>query len=466
MTEGKSLTKEEFREKELAILRSAVDMVEKEQAKEAAGAPNVKKIIAVVEEFLRKKKLICYGGTAINNILPKDDQFYDKNLEIPDYDFFSADALEDAKKLADIYAKKGYNEVEAKAGQHFGTFKVFVDHIPVADITQIDPELFKRLKKDAMVVDGIYYSPVDLLRMNMYLELSRPAGMVGRWEKVLKRLILLNKNYPLRGAKCDPDTFQRSFESDGARNQKDIYSVLRSVFAKEGLVFFGGYANSLYMKYMPHQAKEAHAMLPDFDVLSTTPEKSAGAVVSALKKKGVSDAEAISREGLGELLAEHYEIRVGRETVAFIYKPLACHSYNTIDVNGTKLKVATIDTMLNLYLSFLFADRDYYDAERIMCMAEYLFKVQATNRLAQKGVLRRFSTECYGDQETLADMRKEKAKAFKKFGTARGTKEYEEHFLRYVPGEKKEKKEKKATRKTRKSSSRRSGSRSATTRKR
>jgi hypothetical protein len=458
MVKGDGLTKEEFREKELAILRDAVNMVEEGQAREAAGAPAVKKIIAIVEEFLRKKKLICYGGAAINNILPKEDQFYDKELEIPDYDFFSPDALTDAKQLADIYAKKGYEEVEAKAGQHFGTFKVFVDHIPVADITQIDPELFKRLKKDAMIVSGIYYSPVDLLRMNMYLELSRPAGMVGRWEKVLKRLILLNKHYPLRGAKCDPDTFQRSFESGAAQDEKDIYSITRSTFAKEGLVFFGGYANSLYMKYMPHQAREAHAMLPDFDVLSTDPEKSAKSVVSALEKKGVKGAKAISREGLGELLAEHFEIRVGHDTIAFIYKPLACHSYNTVDVRGTKLKIATIDTMLNLYLSFLFADRDYYDSERIMCMAEYLFKVQATNRLAQKGVLRRFSTECYGDQETLADMRKEKAKAFKKFGTARGTKEYEEHFLRYVPGEEK----KKSSAKTRKHSSPRKSSSSKT----
>ncbi len=48
--------------------------------------------------------------------------------------------------------------------------------------------------------------------MNMYLELSRPAGDISRWEKVLKRLILLNKNYPLKGKHCDPKTFQKEFE--------------------------------------------------------------------------------------------------------------------------------------------------------------------------------------------------------------------------------------------------------------
>jgi hypothetical protein len=36
----------------------------------------------------------------------------------------------------------------------------------------------------------------------MYLELSRPAGDVSRWEKVFKRLNLLNTHYPFVDSKC------------------------------------------------------------------------------------------------------------------------------------------------------------------------------------------------------------------------------------------------------------------------
>ena len=86
--------------------------------------PRIKDIIKIVEQFLKDKKRICYGGTAINNILPEKDQFYDKNVEFPDYDFFSPTPLEDAKKLADIYYAKGYNEVEAKSGAHEGTLNM------------------------------------------------------------------------------------------------------------------------------------------------------------------------------------------------------------------------------------------------------------------------------------------------------------------------------------------------------
>ena len=107
-----------YQDKELEILRQAVDRVEKNQGRKIINAPKVKRIIEIVEQFLQRTKLICYGGTAINNILPSQDQFYDKTVEIPDYDFFSPNALEDAKKLADVYGKEGYEEVEAKAGIH------------------------------------------------------------------------------------------------------------------------------------------------------------------------------------------------------------------------------------------------------------------------------------------------------------------------------------------------------------
>ena len=182
-----------FEECELAILRQAVDQAEAKEGKQLIKNPEIKEIIEIVESFLKTHKRICYGGTAINNILPFEYQFYDKSVELPDYDFFSPEPLKDAKHLADIYYKKGFTEVEAKAGIHAGTFKVFVNFIPVADITLLVPELYKRLSKESIVVSGIYYTPPNYLRMLMYLELSRPKGDISRWEKVLKRLTLLNK---------------------------------------------------------------------------------------------------------------------------------------------------------------------------------------------------------------------------------------------------------------------------------
>ena len=423
-----------YQDKELEILRQAVDRVEKNQGRKIINAPKVKRIIEIVEQFLQRTKLICYGGTAINNILPSQDQFYDKTVEIPDYDFFSPNALEDAKKLADVYAKEGYEEVEAKAGIHRGTFKVFVNFIPVADITFLDKEVYKMVGKESMTINGIRYAPPNYLRMSMYLELSRPNGDVSRWEKILKRLILLNKNYPMNDPKCHEISFMRHFEGDPAKEHL-IYNTVKNALIDQGLIFFGGYASSLYGKYMPRSQRKQLLQIPDFDVLSEDPESSAIIVRERLKDIGVRQVKIKKKNAIGEIISEHYEIVVDKDTVCFIYQPLACHSYNTITIKNRKVHIATIDTMLSFYLAFLYADRPYYDHRRIVCMAQYLFAVQAKNRLEQKGLLKRFSISCYGKQKTLEDSRAEKTEKFKELRGKKNTREYEDYFLRYIPSE-------------------------------
>ena len=435
-----------FQKKEIAILRKAVDAAELQIHKKLLNSTIIGDIINIVEEFIKKKQVICYGGTAINNILPKDDQFYNYDIEMPDYDFFSSNALDDAKHLADIYFKKGYEDVEAKAGIHEGTFKVFVNYIPVADITQLNKTIYNAIKKDSIKINDILYAPPNYLRMSMYLELSRPAGDVSRWEKILKRLILLNKHYPIKGNNCKTEKFQRDF--DGKKNiSMKAYEIVRDTFINQGLVFFGGYANLLYSKYMKKNAKKLIKEIPDFDVLSDDPASSAQITKERLIDANIKNVKILKSSGIGEIIAPHYEINIDGDTVAFIYEPLACHSYNTIKINNKKLKIASIDTMLSFYLAFLYSNRIYYDSNRILCMAEFLFNVQAKNRLQQKGLLKRFSTQCYGTQKTLTTIRSEKTAKFKKLKAKKKTKknirEFEFNFLRYIPTNKVKKTKKK-----------------------
>lgn len=550
-----------YDDKELEILRKAVDVVEARKGKETMRDPEVKKIIETVEQFIVDKKLVCYGGTAINNILPEDAQFYDKDIELPDYDFYSDKALEHAKELADIYYKAGYEDVEAKAGVHFGTYKVFVNFTGIADITQMEPELFKAISKESVIKNEIRYAPPNFLRMAMYLELSRPDGDVSRWEKVQKRLVLLNKYYPLKGYECDKIQFQRGFEevsgdqagiideskshstslsstnksksasksrsvtatitlkkkhSGGARDdsretksksesvtqsknktrspsrsqsqsrssskspsktiashslsaksktststtaseeskneytvdiarlsyetekelllhQTDVYNIVRNVFIKHKVVFFGGYANILYSRYMPKHQRRLIQKIPDFDVLSDEPRIVCEDIVSELMLHNYKKVKYVKHKGVGEVISEHFDIRIGDEVVAFVYKPLACHSYNTLRIEIENIRIATIDTMLSFYLAFIYANRPYYDQNRIVCMSQFLFDVQQHNRLKQTGLLKRFSIDCYGKQDTLETMRFEKTTKYEELKNKKDSKEYEAWFLRYIP---------------------------------
>ena len=104
-------------------------------------------LLQVVENFMKTNKRICYGGTAINSILPKEKQFYNYDIDIPDYDFFSPNALEDAKKLCNAFKKENVFHVEGKNAIFFGTYKVFVNFVPIADITQIHETFYQFLLK-------------------------------------------------------------------------------------------------------------------------------------------------------------------------------------------------------------------------------------------------------------------------------------------------------------------------------
>ena len=427
-----------FEDCEMAILRHAVDESEKIQGQKVANSEEVKKIIKILEDFLVRKKCICYGGTAINNILPKYAQFYNKDIEVPDYDFFSPNALEDAKELADIYYAEGYIEVEAKSGMHTGTFKVYVDFLSIADITFLEPSIFNAITKDAITIAGIKYAPPNFLRMSMYLELSRPAGDVSRWEKVAKRLNLLNKYHPYRKSmstlseKCSHIDFQRKMHQNMHESEK-LYINARDSFIEQGAVFFGGYASKLYSRYLPKEHQRKLQKVPDFDVISEEPERCAMIVCERLRENGFKNVEEIKHDEIGEIIPERIEIKVGKDTVAYIYHPVACHNYNTIQIGTQEINIATIDTMLSFYLAFIYVDEFVFFKERILCMANYLFEVEHHNKLEQTGILKRYSVKCIGKQPTIEEIRAEKAEKYKELSQKRGTKEYEMWFLKYSP---------------------------------
>ena len=412
---------------EVNILNNAIKIIEKKKGKRLVQSEENKKIIDILEDFIIKKKLICYGGTAINNILPAKDQFYNKTIEFPDYDFFSTNALDDAKELADIYYKKKYQEVEAKAGIHPGTFKVFVNFKAIADVTQIDNSIFKLLKKDAIVKNKIHYAPPNFLRMSMYLELSRPDGDVSRWEKVLKRLILLNKNYPLRGAECNTINFENEFLNN---NSEIINNIIKNVAVKEKLVFFGAYSLSLYSKYYK-QIKIINKS-PMFDLLSNNPLNSIN-IIKNLLEKHFNNVSIIYHESIGENIPLHYQLKINNNSILFIYKTHACYSYNNIKINNKIYRIATIDTLLSFYLAFYYTNRKYYDKNRILCISEFLFKVHLKNKLNNKNIIKRFTSTCYGNQKTIEQIRREKNYKYHLLKSQKNNKEFEYNFLKYNP---------------------------------
>lgn len=438
--------KKNIEEQEIELLREAVTKSEKRIGYKIVQSDLNKNTMTIVEEFIKRKKLVCYGGTAINNILPKKAQFYNKNFELPDYDVFSPNAIEDAKELTNLFFEKGFENVETRTAMNIGTYKVYVNFYAVVDITFLDPKLYHIFLKKGLMLDQIHYSPVNFLRMEMYKELSRPLSEISRWEKVFKRLELLNKYFPIhnKGDKCHEHQhqnqhikidFMRVFK--GKKSTSDqIYSVLKDVLIKEEVVFIGAYATSIYTKNMSGQHKKEgddDTHIPDFDVLALNAKKTTENIKKKLIRDGIKNITIKKKDELWKIVPVHYEISIGKSIVCVVYETIACHSYNAIKEGGKEIKIASIDTMLNFLLAFLFQDNKYYDETRIMCMAEYLMQIQNKNRLSTKSIFKRFSVNCYGNQQTIETLREIKSEKFRTLKKKKGSKEYQKYFLRYNP---------------------------------
>ena len=414
-----------FDECELAILKASIQQLEEIQGKEFMNLAETKKIKTIVKKFIQDSKGLLYGGTAINDMLPKEAQFYEYEYEFPDYDMFTPHALENAKKLAQIFVDEGFFDVEAKAGVHHGTYKVYVNKLAVIDITFLHEELYRAMCKHGKKINGIMYSPINFLKQACYLELSRPKGDITRWEKVYKRLNLLNKYYPMNYhcKKLPPTKCSLPF-------CKDAMSIVKKTLLREDVVFIGAFADDFYGgTYDKH--------LYQYSVISLHADDTCKALMKSLK-----DFSPVLKvhEPIGELILEHYSIHIQNVPFAFIFKPVACHSYNVIKHQNTNIKIGTIDTLFSYYLAFIYADRDYLDENSILCSANNLFKLQEKRRLT-KGIFRRFNINCYGVQTGLKELFDEKQKMHETLKP--NTKKYEEWFLKFTPKTKKTKKSKK-----------------------
>jgi hypothetical protein len=199
-------------------------------------------------------------------------------------------------------------------------------------------------------------------------------------------------------------------------------------------VFFGGHALSIYAKFIRSKYIRNQFKLnePDFDVFSNNPMSIIDILQEKFKHLHIP-FRFKKHEAIGEILDTNYELIVYNDTVGFIYTPRGCYSYNTIQLKGQQINIASIDTMLFMYFTFYHINKPYYNPDRILCMTQLLYKVQVENKYSQHGVLTRFPLKCYGFQPQIEDIKAEKAKIYDRLKNDKNSEEYQLYFFKYIP---------------------------------
>ena len=374
-------------QKQMTRIREAAEDAQKKIDYRTAHNEHILRAVEVVEAFLKRTHRLCYGGQAINAQLPRRYQFYDPEYSIPDYDFFTPSQATDIQEITEDLRKAGFTEISAREGMHEGTIKIYVEYIPVADLTLMNPTLYRTLAKREFRKDGISYLDANTLRMMMYLELSRPNGEVSRWPKIYERLLLFNEFVP-RSTSEDAGHGARVLQP--ARMSTDeTYLILRFIVTHQR-VFAGGDLLSFFQAKLP--VVQAHTKLPAVQAklpavkAHKKPKRSVDWILRSKKPivfyspEPEIDAEELRGLVMGmpsgeksngrkrKITIKSYKTQAGdmipsvqvlmraKKPLVFIIEETACHAYQTVPIHfegkvSRTLRIASIDTLITLYFS-------------------------------------------------------------------------------------------------------------------
>jgi len=369
------------------------------------------KLFEDVKKFIIKKKLILYGGYAINLLLPKKYKFY-KEYTLNDYDCFSKNAKEDAFELANYLEDKGYKYIEVKKAIHNNTFKVFAEFIQIIDITLINEEVYNKLyevilqERKTKIYNyfkekNIYIAPMLLLKRNLYFEMARPKGSYYRWDKIYKRIKILNKIDLLNIKKMKYDYFNIP------ENLSNIVKIYLKYIKSNEFPIIANFALKLYNKtdlYKNLNKNENYTM-----ILSTNYKETTNELVKLLTKNLQSDRYTVSVleiKLLPDILYNHNRIIIHDTLTNYNFTISTVINLQNECLSVKKIQgytVGSIDTILYFYYSVYIIYLMYSEDKTIVDETLYYIK-EFEKKLKNIDINERISVNCYGNNISLQDI--------------------------------------------------------------
>ena len=390
-------------------LTAAINKATERTKYESAHNPELLHAMKVVEAFLRSKRRVCYGGTAMNAILPPAKRFYNPELDLPDYDFFTPEVEDDIEDLVAALRKAGFTEIYTKTGIHEGTRKILVNFTPIADITYISKAIYDVFLKRSIVRDGIHHTDPEILRMMMYLEISRPKGQVDRWEKVYERLQLINTIFP--PAKSLGYTRKQKGRAKHATLPVDIKNAVFDFCIEEQRSIFTGNLDTFYKRVVDA------SVTPKLDIKKfsgpiglITPDLEGDAKV--LKGLLGPKTRVLLHSPKGEIVPAYVEILYDNLPAILLIQEAACHSYLSFPVEGAQsVSICSPDTLITLYYSLaIFTANARRYISNIESRISKLVRIVEQNRTAKNPSIPSFPLSCHGYQKGFSTLLREKLK--------------------------------------------------------
>lgn len=378
------------------ILRK-IEKIAEEKAEEIErkNYQKYKELFDKTTKFLKRQKVLLYGGYALNDLLPANLKIY-KEEALPDIDFFAYEPKQVAIHLVKSFRKDGLDTASFSEALHPGTYKVFVHGLQIADITGISKASFQRLAKNSVVgASGIRIVDPQYLRMSLHMLMSQAVDS-HRWSKVFKRLIAFYKVYPPK-----PCTLKEAKKELPA----EIVNTLYEKIERDQYVLFGARELQLMLdakKVVTPEHMPAIQILVDAD-----PEIVATNFLQEMKHFGFT-MKVFEND---DFMPKHAFLMYKKRKVLGIYAANACMTY----VDMHRMRIASIHTMLRMYLSMSLSPYPHFKkaTEELECITSSLSYLQQKTNQRKRKVLQEFLVDCYGSQAGLITLRREKIMRFR-----------------------------------------------------
>lgn len=258
-----------FREEDITLLDNEIESIKDKiesitLQKFNPTLKEMKAVMKIVLDFVKRKKRKIYGGFAMNELIkhknPKD-AFYKEDGKPADIDFYSPDPIRDMHELCNDIFEAGYTKVQGKEAMHPETYKIFVNRQDYVDISYIPYNVYKTTP--FIEVNGLYLTHPSFIKIDYFRMFSDPMTSYWRIEKSYKRFNLLDQNFP--SEKIDKPLKKK----EASKEIKDVLMELFKVMQDDLDIIYVGdlYYNYLVDEVKPKNKNIKKVSMTNFDVI-------------------------------------------------------------------------------------------------------------------------------------------------------------------------------------------------------
>jgi hypothetical protein len=363
-----------------------------------------KEVTKLILDFIKSNKRKIYGGFALNHLVvdkDKKEALY-KDYETPDVDFYSPNPIEDLINLCNILHKAGFKRVMGREALHPDTYSILVNFQLYCDISYVPRNIYNRMPfKEISGLNYIhpFFMAIDYLRM-----ITDPLASYWRIEKALKRMVLLQKHYPLPKVDKPIQIVNSEPILDNAVNE-----ITKFLSTSKTSIVIGFYAYNYYINASQTSNKNIKPInIPYHEIISINYKQDFDAIIDLLKNK-FKEHKVTHREYFPFFQFTGYsvEILLNDEVVAIIYSHNnKCLPYQMVDAiefkDGKQNKLSGKITLGSFSLTVLYAQimTIKYRVNNDRSMTEVYMTVVSHMIQARGDYFKKFNKNIF-DEDTL-----------------------------------------------------------------